>query len=161
MQLAVAFVTLTQRNYTTVLRTLVLKGLVKGCPLAHWGPLRRFGKTSANSGVPWDWKHQNPFKLASKGSLHWRVCDPVSPEGLLQEAGHLGQDHLLLIFFPASSGCACQSLTVKTKHYCSLRPACTTLGTSHGQPVEKELTFVLIGVTHVSPAISPTRALSL
>lgn len=79
----------------------------------------------------------------------------MSLKGLLQEAGHLGQDHLLLIFFLASSGCACQSLTVKTKHYCSLCPACTMHGASHGQPVEEELTFVLIGVTHVSPTTTP------
>lgn len=72
-------------------------------------------------------------------------------------AGHLGQDHLLLIFFLASSGCACQSLTVRLS-IIALRLACTTLGATRGQPVERELTFVLIGVTHVSPAIPSQSA---
>lgn len=69
--------------------------------------------------------------------------------------GHLGQDcppvHALLLL---PSGCFYRSLTVTAKHPCSPTPgSCYTPGRER-QPAEKELTFVLIGVTRVNPARS-------
>lgn len=69
-------------------------------------------------------------------------------------AGSLRQDcppaHALLLL---PSGCFCQSLTVTAKQSCSPAPSPRyTAGLEPQQPVERELTFVLIGVTRVNPA---------
>lgn len=68
---------------------------------------------------------------------------------VLPPSGYLGQDcppaHSLLLL---PSGCSCQSLTVTAKHsypYCQPVPP-------NRAPAERQLTFVLIGVTHVNPA---------
>lgn len=67
-------------------------------------------------------------------------------------AGYLGQDcqlaHALLLL---PSGFFCQSLTVTAKHSCSPTPSPRyTTGREGWQPAERELTFVLIGVTRVN-----------
>lgn len=69
-------------------------------------------------------------------------------------AGSLHQDcppAYALLLLP--SGCFCQSLTVTAKQSCSPAPSPHyTARLEHRQPAERELTFVLIGVTRVNPA---------